>query len=427
MSSLNEQLQADLLRCNKCGTCASVCPTYNALRRETTSARGRVALVAAYVNGDIEPDEEFERLIYYCLGCHACATTCPNGVQVDRLVLAARAELAARNGRSWPRRAVFDALLPHPGRLDAALWPARLYEVLGARSVVERSGLVSRLPEPLATYGQMLPHAPVRPARRAIPEVSPAIGTPIGRVGYLLGCAQNLLYPQTAIATVALLNLAGFDVVTPYQTVCCGMPAVAYGEVDAARTMAAKNVNAFAAAGVEALVTDCASCGSFLKGYGELLAGNASSSRSAERLAGLTLDVSEFLAANPPRGERRPVSVGVLTYHDPCHMAHAQGLKRQPRALLGEVEGVQLVEMRTQGACCGGAGSYGLTHPEVSVAILDKRIAEAQETGASVLATGCPACRMQLEFGLRRAGSKIVVRHTTEILAAAYGAVRSLA
>jgi glycolate oxidase iron-sulfur subunit len=418
-------VKEDLLRCNKCGTCASVCPTYGALRRETTSARGRVSLIAAYLAGDVEPDAEFEHLMYYCLSCHACATTCPNGVRVDSLVLAAREELAAGSGHSLSRQAVFQGLLPHPGRLDAALWPARLYDATGVRALAERTGLVSHLPGRLSIYGQMLPRAPLRPASSSIPEVSPAVGRSLGRVGYFLGCAQNLLYPETAKATVALLNLAGFDVVTPRGLVCCGMPARAYGEIAIARQLAAENVAAFAAAGVEAVITDCASCGSFLKEYGELLAQDSQIAQEAERLAKGLQDVSQFLTDQPPQGERRALDDTSVTYHDPCHLAHAQGIKKQPRDLLKGIEGVEFREMRTQGACCGGAGSYGLTHPEVSVTILDKRITEAVDTGASVLATGCPACRMQLEFGMRRAGARVEVRHTTELLAESYGVGRS--
>ncbi|MHB1415149.1 MAG: (Fe-S)-binding protein [Chloroflexota bacterium] len=421
-----EGVREDLQRCNKCGTCASVCPTYGALRRETTSARGRVSLIEAFLAGELAADDELHELLYTCLSCHSCVPACPNGVRVDKLVLAARAKLAEADGRSPWRQLIFRDLLPHPERLSAALWPARAYQALGLRTLVERVGLDRHLPGRLGIYGQMAPAVPVRSASRVLPTVSTALGPTKGRVGYFLGCAQNFVFPAAAKATVALLNLAGFDVVTPPKTVCCGMPALAYGERAVAREAARWNVNLFLSEGVEALVTDCASCGSFLKEYGELLADDPEWAAKAADLSSRTRDISEFLAANPPLTTTSEAVPFRVTYHDPCHLAHAQGVKRQPRDLLRSIPGLELVEMRTPGACCGSAGSYGLTHPDISTTILDKRIAEALETDAQLIATGCPACRIQLEFGVRRAGHEVMVRHVSELLAAAYGVQNSL-
>jgi len=425
MSDLFADLWEDLLRCNKCGTCASVCPTYDVLRRETTSARGRVALIDAYLSGRLPATAELNDLLYTCLSCHACAAACPNGVRPDKLVLATRAALAQQDGTSLARRAVFHGLLAHPGRLDAALWPARLCEAL--RALAERGGLVGHLPGRLGTYVGLLPDLPLRPAASQLPEVSPAAGPRRGRVGYFLGCAQNLLYADAARATVGLLNLAGFDVVTPRDLACCGMPAAVYGETAVARALARRNLAAFARMGCDAVVTDCASCGSFLKEYGRLLADDAAWAAQAAAVAGRVADVSEFLAAQLPAAPGEGLGPLRVTYHDPCHLAHAQGVKRQPRALLQSIPGLTLVEMRTPGACCGGAGSYTLTHPEVSLAILERRVREAAETEATVVATGCPACRMQLAYGLRRGKVAAEVRHPVELLAQAYGLGSSLA
>ena len=228
------ELRDDLLRCNKCGSCAAVCPTYGALRRETASARGRVSLIAAYLAGEVEATAEFEDLLYYCLSCRACAATCPNGVRVDRLVLAARAALTARDGKSRVRRVIFDSLLPYPGRSRCChVANASLPGVRSARACrSHRSGRSpSRQAIDVRADAAALPCAPGE-ARCGRPFARP--GPRRGRVGYFLGCAQNLAYPETARATVALLNLAGFDVITPPDTACCGMPAHAYGEVDVA-------------------------------------------------------------------------------------------------------------------------------------------------------------------------------------------------
>jgi glycolate oxidase iron-sulfur subunit len=414
-------VREDLLRCIKCGTCASVCPTYNALHRETTSARGRVSLIDAMLAGELEPTPEMEELLYLCLSCHSCVPACPNGVRVDKLVLAARASFADRNGGSIFKRAIFEGLLPHPERLDAAVWPVRLYQALGLKALAERLGIVERLPGRLGIYGQMVPRMPLRSALSKLAGTTPAKGERKGKVGYFLGCAQNLGFPETAAATVGLLSLAGYDVVVSREIVCCGMPSLAYGAIDATKDLAKRNLEAFAGQEIEALVTDCASCGSFLKEYGELLADEPEWAAKAAAMAQITVDVSEFLSAHPPQGERRSLGPLRITYHDPCHLGHAQGVKQQPRDLLRQVPDLELVEMRTQGACCGSAGSYALTHPEVSVEILDSRVEQIAETQATVVATGCPACQIQLGFGVRRGKVAVQLRHPVEILAAAYG------
>lgn len=421
------EIRDDLLRCNKCGNCAAACPTYATLRRETMSSRGRVSLIDAYLAGEVPASKELHELLYMCLSCHACVPTCPNGVRVDKLVLAARERMARRDGGSAVRKAIFDGLLPRPGLLDAALWPARIYAASGIKHLAERLGIVHHLPGALGIYGQMVPEVPLRSGMSYVGGSSRARGERRGKVGYFLGCAQNLGYPDTARATVGLLNLAGYDVLTPTELVCCGMPALAYGETDAARELAARNLAAFAEADLDAIITDCASCGSFLKEYGELLRESAGLREAAERFARLTVDVSEFLAEAPI--DAAPSSLGPLrvTYHDPCHLGHAQGVKSQPRDLLRRIPDLTLVEMRTPGLCCGSAGSYALTHPEVSVQILDRRISEAAETEATLLATGCPACQIQLGFGARRAGLDVSVRHPVELLAAAYGLETSMA
>ncbi|MHB1131457.1 MAG: (Fe-S)-binding protein [Chloroflexota bacterium] len=419
MSFRLDELRDDLRRCNKCGSCAAACPSFRELRRETASARGRVNLVEAFLDDQIGDTKHLSDLLYLCLGCHSCVPACPNGVRVDRLVMAARAALVEADGHAAWRNVVFDSLLPHPRRLDLALWPLRLAGAAGLQP------LAARLPGRLGDLGSALPKAPLRSASAGLPALTPAQGERRGRVAYFLGCAQNLLYPEAAQATVAVLSAAGYEVALSADLRCCGLPALVYGEAEAARELARSNVAALEALGAEAVVTDCASCGSFLKEYGELLADDGPWGERASQLAASVRDVSEFLVANPPQLIGGPGAPLKITYHDPCHLAQAQGIKKQPRTLLRAVPGLELVETRTPGACCGSAGSYALTHPEVSQAILRRRVDELVATGAEIVATGCPACRMQIEAGLRRAGSSMRVRHTTELLATVYVAARS--
>jgi glycolate oxidase iron-sulfur subunit len=277
------------------------------------------------------------------------------------------------------------------------------------------------LPLHLGEAAKMPPTATVRPLRGRLPEATPAQGERKYRVGFFLGCAQSLLYADTSAGTVRVLARNGAEVVTPRATVCCGMPAMAYGDLDTAMKLARQNIDLFEEAGVDAVVTDCATCGEFGKQYRDLLKHDPAYAEKAARYSDKMKDISEFLA-DIPMDDRLGEVRAKVTYHDPCHLVRGQGIASQPRKLLRMIPGVELVEMKEANWCCGGAGTYMLTHHEMSMGILDRKMANAGATDAEVIASGCPVCQMQLGYGVKRASLKMKVTHPIALLDKAYRA-----
>ena len=413
----------DVLNCIRCGLCLSVCPTYRQAGTETNSPRGRVAMVRAATEGKLDLSRNFVDHMYRCLNCMACTAVCPSGVKAHEIVLDARVEIDNKLPQPLVKKWIFEGLVPSSARLEAAAWPIRLYQRLGLRSIAEKTGLLGLLPMHLGEAAKMPPTMPMRPLRQRLREVTPADGARKHRVGFFLGCAQNLLYGETSAGTVRVLARNGAEVVTPRETQCCGMPAMAYGDLDTALRLARHNIDTFEKAGVDAIVTDCATCGEFGKQYGELLKHDGAYAERAAIYSGKVKDISEFLAEIPLDGRLQEVRARV-TYHDPCHLVRGQGISAQPRQLLKMIPGIEFVEMKESDRCCGGAGTYMLTHHEASMEILDRKMENAAGTDADVIASGCPVCQMQLAHGAKRAGLRAKVTHPIALLDRAYRSVK---
>ncbi len=409
----------EVLNCIRCGLCLSVCPTYRQAGTETNSPRGRVAMVRAAVEGKLELSHNFVDHMYRCLNCMACTAVCPSGVKAQEIVLDARVEIDNKLPQPTAKSWIFDGMLPSPSKLETAMWPLRLYQRTGLRWLSERSGLLNLLPYNLGELAKMPPTATMRPLRGRLSEVTPAQGERKYRVGFFLGCAQSLLYADTSAGTVRVLARNGAEVVTPRETVCCGMPAMAYGDLDTAMKLARKNIELFERAGVDAIVTDCATCGEFGKEYRELLKHDPAYAARAAAYSDKVRDISQFLA-DIPMDDRLGEVKARVTYHDPCHLVRGQGVSGQPRQLLKMIPGVEFVEMKEANWCCGGAGTYMMTHYEMSMGILDRKMANAGATDADVITSGCPVCQMQLRYGVRRAGLKAKVTHPIGLLDKAY-------
>ena len=403
----------NVLACIRCGLCLSVCPTYNTDGVEVQSPRGRVALIRAWQEGRLELSPNLRSHMYHCLDCRACQTICPTGVRVGELVVATRAIAESERRPGLAERALktfaLRWLLPSPDRLEASLWPLRLYQRLGLQSLVRRSGMLRLLPRPLS----------VRPLRQTIAEVTPARGEKRYRVGFFLGCVMTLVFARASRATVEVLASNGCEVVTPKQQVCCGAPHAEEGEMDDVRELARRNIEVFERAGVDYVVADCAACGAQTKEYAHLLREDPLYAERARAFSAKVRDVSEFLAAIPLR---RPLGAvrRRVAYHDPCHLAHAQGVREAPRELLRRVPGLELVELDEADWCCGSAGIYNISHPERARSILDRKLANVAASGAEVLATGNPGCLLQLMSGMREKGMAVAVHHPIEMLALAY-------
>lgn len=412
--------EAAYLNCIRCGLCLAVCPTYREHLTETASPRGRVALVRKGLEGELDLSPNLHEQMYSCFACMACNEICPVGIRPADLALAMRNLQERAQPRRW-KRPLFEGLLPHPGRLEAFTLPLRLYEGLGLRRLAYAVGALHLLPAQVRDLESQLPHLPQRPLRRILPETTaPAKGPARLRVGFFLGCAQSLLFADESAATVRVLARNGCQVITPPETQCCGMPARGYGRGDLVQAQARHNIGLFERAGVDAVVTDCATCGSTLKEYGAFLAGDPAWAERARAFSSKVRDVSEFLAELPLEPPAGRVQARV-TYHDPCHLRRAQGVWKQPRNLLQMIDGVQFVEMPAADTCCGSAGSQLITHYETSLKVLDRKMANLEAAAPDLVASGCPGCQMQLTVGVKRHKLNVKVVHPITLLDQAYG------
>lgn len=419
LTSAIKPAESSYLNCIRCGLCLVACPTYREHLTETASPRGRVALARMALEGKLQLSPNLTDQMYSCFACMACSEICPVGIRPAELALSMRHVQEQIEPATW-KGPLFSGLVSHARRMEAATLPLRLYEGLGIRRLVHRLRLQRVLPAKIRDLEAMLPQVPRRPLRRVLPETTEAIGQPRYRVGFFLGCAQSLLFAEQSAATVRVLAQNGCVVITPNDVECCGMPARGYGRFDLVERNARHNIAVFERMDVDAIITDCATCGSTLKEYASLLAADPEWAPRAEAFRGKVRDVSEFLAEIPLRQPTGRVRKRV-TYHDPCHLRRAQRVWKQPRSLLSNIEGLELVELAEADWCCGSAGSQLITHYETSLKVLNRKLDNIANTGCNVVASGCPGCRMQLNAGIERRGLDVQVVHPVQLLDEAYG------
>jgi glycolate oxidase iron-sulfur subunit len=411
--------QQDVNFCIRCGLCLSVCPTYKDSLRETESPRGRVVLVAKAIEGELVLTRNFKDHMYRCLDCLACNEICPVGIKPADLCLEARYAIHQATPTPPLKPVLFRGIFPRTGLLEMLTKPVAFYDRSGLRRVVNAVRATSVLPSQLRDMERMLPHKlPLRGTRHQLPRVIPARGERRAHVAYFLGCVQGVMMAEGSRATVEVLAENGCDVIVPKDVKCCGMPMVGYGFKDDARAVARHNIDLLLGLNVDAIITDCATCGSSLKEYPHWLANDPEYAERAEQFAGKVRDISEFLAEigiRPPKGK---VDARV-TYHDPCHLCRAQSIRQQPREMI-RASGVDLVEMEGADTCCGSAGTQLITHYHTSVGVLESKMDNVSETEAEFIASGCPGCQMQLSLGVKRRGLKAKVVHPSQLLAQAY-------
>jgi glycolate oxidase iron-sulfur subunit len=410
--------ETQYLNCIRCGLCLSVCPTYREYLNETASPRGRVALTRKGLEGELELSPNLLEQMYGCFACMACNEACPVGIRPADLALDMREMHEQIRPAGW-KQTLFGGLISDPGRMELATLPLRLYEALGLRRLVYALGLMKLMPAKLGDLEAMLPHLPQRPLRQVLPEITEANGESRYRVGFFLGCAQSLMFANESAATVRVLARNGCTVITPKETVCCGMPAKGYGRMDLVREQARQNIAFFERSDIDIIVTDCATCGSTLKEYGQILADDPLWSDRAVSFSAKVRDVSEFLVTIPLEKPVGRIEARV-TYHDPCHLRRAQGVWKQPRALLKMIDGIDFVELPEADWCCGSAGSQLITHYETSLKVLTRKMDNIESTKAEYIASGCPGCQMQLNVGVRQRKLDVKVVHPIELLDRAY-------
>ncbi|MBI4498783.1 MAG: 4Fe-4S dicluster domain-containing protein [Chloroflexi bacterium] len=412
-----------LHRCVHCGFCLQACPTYLETGLETASPRGRIALMRAVAEGRTALTDRVLEHWDLCLLCRACEAACPSGVPYGALMEAARTQAERVRPRSLVARALsrlaFRELLPHPARLRFLGAALRAYQRTVQRPL-RATGLLARLPGRLAQAEAMLPPLP---ARFFTPAPYPTrSGRAAGRrVALLAGCVQSVIFGPVNEATVRVLARNSCEVVAPPAQVCCGALHAHSGHLPTARDLARRNIDTFLATGVDAVIVNAAGCGAMLKEYGHLLADDPAYAEQAARFSALVRDFSEFLAENLTDRDFGPLPWRV-TYQDPCHLAHAQRIHLQPRALLRLIPGLELVETPAADRCCGSAGIYNLTQSEMSLRLLESKMADVATSRAAVVVTANPGCQVQLTLGLQRAGLPGRVMHLAEVLDAAYRA-----
>lgn len=417
--ALLDSVAAAAERCNRCGFCQAGCPTYKVSGVEWMTARGRIALARAAIEGRLPLDDlDLSAPLWSCLGCDGCTMHCPPGIRTDEIVDAVREALAIKNGEAFAQWLVLRKLLPHPALLAASTKGMRVAQAMGLMPIGAKLG-GAVLGGQLGEAWEVLPQVPSKTARERIGKLEP-LPSPKARVAYFLGCATNLLWPDVALSTIRVLRRNGVDVVVP-ENVCCGKPAMGYGDRVAARDLAARNLDVLSRLDVDYVVVDCPTCGSFLEKYPDLLADSPRRAEQAQALAGKVRDVSSLLVEVGTSGFTRDFKARV-TYHDPCHLAHFHGITKQPRTLLKGVPGVDFKEAAEADMCCGGAGTFALRERELSLKVLDRKMENFAETESQVLATACPSCMVQLSYGTRRRGIPMEVLHTVQVLDRAYGA-----
>lgn len=389
-------------RCSRCGKCRSICPIFAEKPSEPYVARGKVQLYKAFSNGTLEPTEKLRELISYCLLCGQCTENCSNGVKTEEIVLQARGELVNKNGLPFIKRNVFQHLLKNNGQLSVVVKILHLYQHSAF------SALINSLPGNLKDKAKLLPKIANKPLKSQLPVVNNPQVKLISRVGYFAGCMSQYVFTETGKKVVQVLNKAGMQVMLPEQF-CCGMPALTAGDFHNTALIAKKNVQSFIKAGVDVVVTDCATCGSALKNYYPKLLGHD--------LPFKVYDISEFLINFTKIKElQNSYNIKTVTYHDPCHHVRHMKIKEEPRELLKSIPGVELKEMNNANRCCGASGSFQLEHQQLSAKIGKRKAENIQETGAQVVATSCPSCRIQLERMLHANGSDIIVAHPVDLL-----------
>ena len=402
-------------QCVHCGFCLPVCPTYVLWNEEMDSPRGRIYLMKLAADGKSDMNPQWVSHFDSCLGCMACMTACPSGVDYGKLIEATRSQIERNHHRSIAerlyRRFIFSTFT-RPDRLRMLRLPLLAYQKSGAQALLRRTGILHLLPKKVRAMEALMPQLG---AGEFIPSVTPAQGSQRRRVGLLLGCVQREFFPQVNAATVRVLAAEGCEVVAPPDQPCCGALFVHAGEEASAVVLARKTIDAFESANVDTIITNAAGCGSNVKEYGHLLRDDPQYAARAKAFSSKCKDVTEFLAGIQPRAQRNPLKLRVA-YHDACHLQHAQGIRLQPRSLLTDIPGIELVEIPESAVCCGSAGIYNLVQPDAANALGDRKAQLIAPLNVDVIATGNPGCLLQLQSALARSGRKIPVMHTIQLL-----------
>jgi len=407
--------------CVHCGFCLSTCPSYRVLGKEMDSPRGRIYLMDAINEGEIPLNIATVQHFDTCLGCLACVTTCPSGVQYDKLISATRPQIERNYSRSLPdklyRKLIF-SLFPYPNRLRPLLAVLLVYQKLGLQKLVRATGLLKRVSPHLAAMEFNLPQLSLKAFRDSLPDVISSQGAKRYRVGMILGCVQRLFFPGVNEATVRVLTANGCEVVIPKTQGCCAALPHHQGQEEQAKAIARQMIDSFEGTGVDAVIINAAGCGHTLKEYGHLLQDDLEYREKAKEFADKVKDVQEFLAYSGLTAKLSPVCDQPLTlvYQDACHLLHGQKISVQPRQLLRQIPGVTLREPIDAALCCGSAGVYNMLQPEIADELGQQKVQNLLNTGANLIASANPGCTLQITKHLQLQGKEVPIMHPIELL-----------
>lgn len=425
-------------QCMHCGMCLPTCPTYAETLQERSSPRGRIAMMRAVADDRLEVSKAFADEMYFCLGCLACQTACPAGVDYAHLIETARAEVERRGvlatpKRTWIRSFLLNRLFTSRRRLHRLGGLLRFYQRSGLEAAVRTLGLLRLAPKRLRELEPLSPRMNAafthETFARRYAARNPAEAR--YRVALVAGCVADICFADVNADTIEVLQANGCEVVLPEEQECCGSLHGHNGEVDTARALARRNLDVFDSAGgagglasFDAILVNAGGCGSHVKHYDRLLADDAAYVERARLWSQRARDIHEFLDEIDVRVPQAPPASTPLrvTYHESCHMKHGQKISDAPRRLLAAIPGIELVELAEADWCCGSAGIYNITQPEMSARLLERKIGHIADTGAAVIAAGNPGCTVQIEHGLRQRGLTARVEHPVSLLAAAYRA-----
>jgi len=407
--------------CVHCGFCLTTCPSYRVIGKEMDSPRGRIYLMDAINKGEVPFSETAVEHFDSCLGCLACTTACPSGVQYDQLIAAVRPQITRNHPRSLPGkllRTLIFQLFPYPDRIRLLLTPLGLYQKLGVSKLVQGSGLLQRFSPNLAAMESLLPKVTAKSFQDNLPEVIPAQGEKRYRVGMILGCVQRVFFSDVNEATARVLSANGCELVIPRSQGCCSALPAHQGEEEQAQALARQMIDAFEGTDVDYVIINAAGCGHTLKEYGHILQDDEDYRDRAQAFAASVRDVQEFLAEVGLTAELHPLTDGPLplVYQDACHLLHGQKISVQPRQILKQIPGVQLREPIDAALCCGSAGVYNMLQPAVAEELGQMKAQNLVNTGAQLIASSNPGCSLQILKHLEKRGEGIPLRHPMELL-----------
>ncbi len=415
MNEQYKQVYEEVSKCNRCGFCQAHCPIFAVTGVEKNVARGHNAHVRGLAEGKMEISADFKDPLFECLLCKACVANCFPAVRTDKAVVAGRAEYMKRVGQPKVMKMLFNDLLPNPQKMGKYVRLLAIGKNTGLSKLARAMGILSWFGKDMDKAEGLIEKIPTPFFRERVRNLRLEPTKVKTEVSYFVGCGFNYMLPQVSESTVGVLVSQGAKVKIA-DNCCCGLPAFGYGDVEAARKMARKNIEVLEKLDTPVIVTECGSCSAFLKEYPELFEEDPVWKKRAQDIAKKVKAFSEFMVTQIGELNGKSLAGKKVTYHDPCHMSRYQNITKQPRELIKKIPGINFVEMQEADRCCGAAGSYNIMHYEQSMKVLEKKMEFLKKTGADILTTECPGCVIQLTYGVKKAGLSTKVIHISELI-----------